>query len=110
MISLIKKFMHFFKLEIRRFDPSISDSAQFIRQLDFNGVNLVLDVGANIGQFGRKNLRDAGYRGRIVSFEPLSTAWNTLSAEASRDSLWNIAPRMAIGDKNGDVRINVAQN
>lgn len=110
MVSLIKSFMRSFGFEIRRFNPSISDSAQFMRQLDSHGINLVLDVGANIGQFGRKNLRDAGYRGRIISFEPLSAAWKGLSAEAARDELWTVAPRMAIGVENGEININVAQN
>lgn len=110
MISTIKKLMHYCGFEIRRFDPSISESAQFMRQLNSHGINLVLDVGANIGQFGRKNLRDVGYRGRIVSFEPLSAAWNGLSAEAAGDTLWTIAPRMAIGSESGEIDINVAQN
>ena len=102
--------MRFFGFEIRRFDPLISESAQFMRQLNSHGINLILDVGANVGQFGRKNLRDAGYRGRIISFEPLSAAWNGLSAEAAGDTLWSVAPRMAIGVENGVININVAQN
>jgi FkbM family methyltransferase len=110
MISTIKKLMHFCGFDICRFSPDISESAQFMRQLKSHGINLVLDVGANIGQFGRKNLRDAGYRGRIVSFEPLSTAWKGLSAEAAGDPLWSIAPRMAIGSESGEIDINVAQN
>ena len=110
MISLIKSLMLSCGLEIRRFDPSISEAAQFMRQLHSHEINLVLDVGANIGQFGRKNLRDAGYRGRIVSFEPLSTASKDLSAEAAGDPFWTIAPRMAIGAANGDININIAQN
>jgi len=110
MISFMKYLAHLCGFEIRRFDPSISESAQFMRQLNSHSINLVLDVGANIGQFGRKNLRDAGYRGRIISFEPLSAAWNGLSAEAAGDTLWTVAPRMAIGVENGDININVAQN
>lgn len=110
MISLVKRSMHLFGFEIRRFDPSISESAQFMRQLNSHGINLVLDVGANVGQFGRKNLRDAGYRGRIVSFEPLNAAWKSLSVESARDPLWTVAPRMAIGSESGEIDINVAQN
>lgn len=96
--------------EIRRFDPSISEAAQFMRQLSSHGVNLVLDVGANIGQFGRKNLRDAGYVGRIVSFEPSSTAWEKLRKEIGNDPKWEAAPRTAIGDVDGEVDIHIAQN
>jgi FkbM family methyltransferase len=110
MISTIKKLANYFGFEIRRFDPCISESAQFMRQLDSHGINLVLDVGANVGQFGRKNLRDAGYRGRIVSFEPLRAAWKGLSQEAAGDRLWTVAPRTAIGAEAGDININVSQN
>ena len=110
MTSFIKYLAHLCGFEIRRFTPSNSDSAQFMRQLNSHGINLVLDVGANVGQFGRKNLRDAGYRGRIVSFEPLNTAWKSLSVESARDPLWTVAPRMAIGSEGGEIDINVAQN
>jgi FkbM family methyltransferase len=96
--------------EIRRFDPSLSEAAQFMRQLSVHGVNLVLDVGANIGQFGRKNLRDAGYVGRIVSFEPSSAAWEKLCKEIGNDPKWEAAPRTAIGDVDGEVDIHIAQN
>jgi FkbM family methyltransferase len=78
------------------------------RILDDFGINLVLDVGANIGQT-RDKLRNAGYRGRIVSFEPVPSAHAALMEKAQRDEHWDIAPRTAIGATVGEVQINVSQ-
>lgn len=95
--------------EIRRYSPQVSSDAQLARILTHLGIDLVLDVGANAGQYGRM-LRTLGYRGRIVSFEPLSSAHVQL-VEASRgDCLWEVAPRMALGDSEGEVSIHLARN
>lgn len=73
------------------------------------GEGTVLDVGANVGQFGRA-LRGSGYRGRILSFEPLSSAYEKLRASAQGDDLWLIAPRCAVGAAEGTAEINIASN
>ncbi len=72
------------------------------------GVDLVLDVGANLGQT-RDKLRAAGYAGRIVSFEPVPAAHAELERRAAVDPAWRIAPRMALGAAAGEVVINVSQ-
>lgn len=72
-------------------------------------VDMVLDVGANIGQFASE-LRSAGYQGEIISFEPLSRAWQVLEKAASRDARWQVHPRSAIGDHDGESVINIAGN
>jgi FkbM family methyltransferase len=110
MKSLVKRIFRAFGYELRKFDPSISESAQFMRMLSVHNVNLVLDVGANVGQFGRKNLRDGGYGGRIVSFEPLQAAREKLAVESGGDPLWEIAPRAAVGDADGEIEIHVSNN
>ncbi len=82
-------------------------NAQLIAILNHHRIDTVLDVGANIGQYG-KRLRDWGYDGRIVSFEPLSQAHAELSARAAGDPAWSIAPCMAIGAEDGEIDIQVS--
>ena len=79
-----------------------------IRQvLDDAGVTVVLDVGANLGQYGQE-LRHLGYRGRIVSFEPQPGPFRILAACASADPLWDVSP-LALGSKPGTATLNVSE-
>lgn len=71
MRSLVKRTLRQFGIEIRRYRAERVQAAQVVAMFSQHQVNLVFDVGANTGQFGRF-LRDAGYRERIVSFAPLS--------------------------------------
>jgi FkbM family methyltransferase len=71
-------------------------------------INLVLDVGANTGQFGQF-LRSLGYRGRIVSFEPLSEAFAGLQKTTAGDPMWS-SHNLALGDANGISTINISAN
>src|SRR5258708_30234376 len=50
-------------------------------------IGFVLDVGANSGQYGVL-IRDCGFRGPIISFEPLTVAHERLVARAARDRRW----------------------
>lgn len=107
--------MSFIKNAVRQlfnaggFDLHRSNSRQLCRALNQFGVDLVLDVGANVGQFA-SGLRSAGYQGEIVSFEPLSFAWQTLEDAASHDARWQVHLRSAIGDHDGECMINIAGN
>jgi FkbM family methyltransferase len=69
-------------------------------------VELVLDVGAAGGDFGRK-LRASGYDGDIVSFEPLSASFQSLAHAAAGDSRWRTI-RSAVGDREGTAEINIS--
>jgi FkbM family methyltransferase len=67
--------------------------------------NCVLDVGANVGQYA-KRLRKAGYRGRIVSFEPLPALAAELRKAADKDPDWHVM-ECALGDADTTTTINV---
>lgn len=67
--------------------------------------DLAVDVGANDGGFARK-LREAGFAGRIASFEPGAAAFAALSAASAADPAWE-AQRTALGATEGRVTLNV---
>jgi FkbM family methyltransferase len=95
--------------DIIRFEPNSSDEAKLMAAMSHFGIDLVLDVGANEGQFVLA-LRDGGFKGRVVSFEPLSAVHAVLCRNAARDGDWQVHPRCAIGDHDGEIKINVAGN
>lgn len=71
-------------------------------------VDLVIDVGANVGQFGSM-IREGGYSGRIISFEPVRTSLDELRERAEGDPAWTVLP-LALGRANGELTINVPRN
>jgi FkbM family methyltransferase len=109
MKRLIRKTLRKMGWELTRFRPESSEWSQLVLMLHAHEVELVLDVGANAGQYA-KNLRDAGFPGRIISFEPILEAHSQLCRAARGDSLWTVAERMAIGDWDGQTEIHVANN
>jgi FkbM family methyltransferase len=92
-------------IDVRRWRPP---EARRSRLLAERHVDLVLDVGANAGQYGQ-SLRESGYRARIVSFEPLSAAYEALEARAGYDPLWE-CQRLGLGNVDGSAEMNVAGN
>lgn len=103
----IQRTLRRFGWEIRRF--SLDEMAHLNQMLDHHRVDTVIDVGANIGQFGSA-LRAAGFTGRIISFEPQSDAYERLCAIAAQDSRWDVAPRCAVGDTTSEITINISGN
>jgi FkbM family methyltransferase len=88
--------------------PAISkETRALVRILDHHGITVVLDVGANVGQYAMR-LRQGGWAGRIVSFEPLPAARLSLEQAAASDPLWEVAPPLALGAADGTVTLNVS--
>jgi FkbM family methyltransferase len=71
--------------------------------------SLVLDIGANQGQYGTSLRDNIGYNGRIVSFEPLRDAFAILQPTAASDPLWE-CHNIAFGDSAGTATINISAN
>ena len=106
---VIRRTANRFGIDVTRHRPDESLHGRLARMLASHEVDVVLDVGANVGQFGAA-LRDAGFDGKIVSFESLSDAHQTLRQESARDAAWFVADRAAIGATTGQVEINVSSN
>jgi FkbM family methyltransferase len=96
---------------VRNLPPSAVEVAgrELVSSLRKFEIDLVLDVGANKGQFASE-IRHCGYAGRIVSFEPLSQAHGELLQSNAWDPKWDAYPRCALGDHDGEVEINIAGN
>ena len=106
---LIKKLSYRIGWGIRRLTVSSDASCQLVQILNSLEIDLVFDIGANQGQFAQ-DLRAAGYKGEIVSFEPLKDAHAMLTRAARFDSRWRVHDRVAIGDFDGEVSLNVSGN
>ena len=107
--DLIKKTFRRLGFDLHRIAPGSNQSLQLVKALNRFDIDLVLDVGANIGQFATE-LRVFGFGGDIVSFEPLTSAHFVLSSAAMREDSWKVHPRCAIGDYDGESEINVSGN
>jgi len=73
-----------------------------------HAVDLLVDVGANQGQYAQK-FRAHGFAGLMISFEPMEAAFALLNRTAANDPLW-VVTRTALGDKAGEARMDVAAN
>jgi FkbM family methyltransferase len=74
-----------------------------------NNIDLLLDVGANTGQFSIKMI-EAGFNKQVISFEPLSSAHSLLIKNAEKYKNWKIFEKCAIGDIDGEIPINISLN
>jgi FkbM family methyltransferase len=93
----------------RKPKPHKTRAGKIVLTLNAHGINTVLDIGANVGQTG-KELRAHGYKGRIVSFEPVPSAHAMLTAAAAKDPLWEVAPRTAVGAEAGEVTLHESES
>ena len=109
MKSQVQRIVRGLGYEIRRYAPTSSERAQLMAVMSYHEVDLVFDIGANTGGFGRY-LRDLGYRGRMVSFEPMKAAYDELVCATANDRLWTAETRSAIGAENGEVKIHISGN
>lgn len=104
----LKFFLRNFGLDINKYNLIESNDFRLNHFLKINDIDCVLDVGANIGQYAN-NLRRIGYKKKIISFEPLSSAYKILHNKSVKDELWT-SYNYGIGEENKEVNINISKN
>ncbi len=95
-----------FGYDFMRYIPENFISLRRMRILKTQNINLLLDVGASESTYSLQ-LRQHGYEGNILSFEPLSESFAVLQQRAARDPLWS-CENLALGDSDGMIEINVS--
>jgi FkbM family methyltransferase len=92
-------------LHVGRYPPvdSLAYHLQtLLRELE---IDLVLDVGAHEGEFSAF-LRDLGYAGDIVSFEPVRASFEALARARGGDKRWR-GHNVALGAEDGELEMNI---
>jgi FkbM family methyltransferase len=102
MKRVVRSTLKHFGLEIRH----IQTTRTLMGFITDRNIDVVLDVGANVGQFGA-SLRAQGYRGKIVSYEPILTVYQALAATTATDLEWDIN-NFALGSRTEFATINVS--
>lgn len=101
---ILRKFAEKFNLDLK-----MTDEEGFIKLLQHEKIDLILDVGANTGQYAQ-NLIGLGYKGNIISFEPLTTAYEVLVHKTRKYPKWQAAEKIGLGDYDGEAEINISKN
>lgn len=94
----IKRIKHIKNLDYQLYTILINDSP-----------DVILDVGANKGQFALHMIKN-GWKADILSFEPLSLEHKILQGRSNKYDNWRVWERCAIGDKPGTIDINISNN
>ena len=94
--------------DVNRFSFQSHVLARRAKLLSHYDIDLVLDIGANSGQYSRQ-LRELGYKGKIISFEPLHSAFELLCDVSGSDENWSVL-NIALGDLDCKAKINVSEN
>ncbi len=90
-------------------DVKMTDEEILLRQILHNNIDMIFDIGANTGQFGDL-IYSLGYKGKMVSFEPLNDAYKILIDNCKKHKGWIAAERCGIGEEDGETEINVSGN
>lgn len=102
MINLLRR------VKTRLLGSKISVRPNVLKNLLLNEVEVLFDVGANIGQ-SVHHYRSMGYSGKIISYEPIKEIYQTLISNYSDDPDF-IGINMGLSDVKGKDNIFITAN
>jgi FkbM family methyltransferase len=105
----IKRLVNFLGFQISRYSIGGHPISQFNKLLELYKVDVVLDVGANTGQFYH-HLRSYNRSVKVISVEAIPDLVNKLKLSAKDNSKWEIVGPLAIAGSNGDVKFDISGN
>jgi FkbM family methyltransferase len=107
--QLIKSIFNHVGLDVSYSHPERLEGNRVLHVVKNLNLDIVVDVGANVGQFG-VSLIKAGFKGRLISFEPLAAEHAKLTQVARRYPNWHVASRVALGEDDGELVIHRSGN
>ncbi|MDW8124859.1 MAG: FkbM family methyltransferase [Geminicoccaceae bacterium] len=105
-MKLLRRFARRLGFELVPLGKAREPARRLVNALERFAVDLVVDGGANEGQYARL-LRASGWRGPILSIEPIPELRARLARRASSDPLWTVAPAFALGPRTGEIALHV---
>lgn len=84
------------------------DLMRRMKLVDHFKINKIFDVGANDGYYVVQ-MKKLGFKGSIVSFEPIRSVFDKLQQTSSRYPEWR-TENIALGSEDSEAEINVAGN
>lgn len=106
--DLVKRGVRAFGFEVVTFPPVDSLGAHLVVLFTQLEINSVFDVGAHVGEYG-VFLRGIGYKGHIISFEPVRANFAALERRCAHDPKWSALP-FALRNWQGPMEINVTHS
>lgn len=107
--KILNRVLRPLDLKIDRINPENDFGRLIFKTLSLHECDLLIDIGANEGQYAQ-NILDDGYSGHIISFEPLLDAHKKLQNISRRYNNWSVESPVAIGAEQSETLINVSGN
>ena len=109
ILKIINTALKILNIKIVKNVDQFSNTYRLCLAFKEQNITEIYDIGANEGQFA-KELRYYGYTHKIISFEPLSIEHAKLNNNSKNDENWEVYERVAIGDENKNIEINISKN